>query len=178
MKIKNACRTTQPWIRLSTAVLAAFLVGGLCPVLAGDREDVVALVNAYATRGDQPDAAAFRALFVAKPAVTVGEKGALSADVFFKAWADRLNEFKSIAAIRRQHITSLVVDIQANGKMAANASVLTTVVQNNAIQLADTGSVAIEAVKIGSRWKINSLRLKSDTTRLDALRLEMDGSAQ
>ncbi|MBP9127942.1 MAG: nuclear transport factor 2 family protein [Elusimicrobia bacterium] len=159
-----------------TMVAICFLSLGVGQALAGDREEVAALVHSFAARGDQSDGAAFRALFVNQPTVSLGTKGPLSSDVFFSAWAKRMNEFKTLGAVRRQHVTTLVVEPPAGGKVTATASLLTTIVQNNEIQLADTGNARFEAVKVGGAWKIKTLGLSSDTTRLDMIRLEMNNS--
>lgn len=154
-------------------VLGSALLGGLNgPAYAGDREDVSALVQTYATRSDQSDPNAFRVLFVRVPKIQLGTKGPMAPDTFFIEWEKRLNELKSMGALRRQHITTLVVDNPTAGKASATASLLTTIVQNNQVTLADSGSVIIDAVKTSRGWKIKALQIVSDTTRLDTIRME------
>jgi hypothetical protein len=176
MKINEIVRVLAGRISRGLIVGVALLSVGGQTVLAGDREEVGSLVYSFAVRGDQLDAAPFRALFVDQPAIEVGTKGKMSPDVFFAAWTKRLIELKTMGGVRRQHVTTFDVEIRGSGRASATASVLTTLVQNNEIQMADTGSVNIEAVKSAGVWKIKNLKLTSDTTRLDWIRLELDST--
>jgi hypothetical protein len=176
MNSKDVIRFLGGQVRWGMIAVVVFLGLGGRAVLAGDREEVAILVHSFATRGDRIDAAPFRMLFVTEPEIEVGTKGKMSPDVFFSAWTKRLIELKTMGGVRRQHVTTFDVEIRGSGRASATASVLTTLVQNNEIQMADTGSVNIEAVKSAGVWKIKNLKLTSDTTRLDWIRLELDST--
>ena len=60
------------------------------------------------------------------------------------------------------------------GTSGSGKSVLLTVIIG--LLPADAGSVRIEAVRGAKGWRIASLRLASDTTRLDVIRFELDGA--
>jgi hypothetical protein len=175
---RQSSRTHREIISLVFTGLTVLAVAAPAGCLwAGDREDVAALVHAFASVGDQSDSKAFRAIFTAKPAIEVGKAGPMEAEAFFAARQKRLDSFREIGSVRRQHITTLQVKTSGS-KALATALFLTTTVVDMQPQVVDMGSVQIDAVKTAKGWLISGLRITSDTGRLDFIRYQAEENAR